>query len=56
MSNFVLIHNHDNGVESIVTVKQFRIYENLFSENSSYKHLTDKEYKRMELTRKCRSI
>jgi hypothetical protein len=49
MSNFILVHNYDNDVNSILTTKEFDILKNLFSENSSYRQLSKDECKRMEL-------
>jgi hypothetical protein len=50
MNNFILIHNYDNGSEVIITQEQFNCIQFMFSENSSYRELTEEEYRqRMEL-------
>ena len=51
MSNFILVHNYDNDVTSLISVEQFDTLRYMFSKNISYKHLSQEEYNRMELLR-----
>lgn len=53
MNNFILVHNYDNGAEAIISSEMFDKLQFMFSQNCSYRYLTEEEendYKqRMEL-------
>jgi hypothetical protein len=57
MGNYILVHNHDNGAESIISEELFTTLQYMFSKNSTYRYLTEQEendyLQRMELTKVC---
>jgi predicted DNA-binding protein YlxM (UPF0122 family) len=44
MNNFILVHNYDNDAEVVLTQEQFNYLQFMFSNNCSYREITEHEY------------
>jgi hypothetical protein len=49
MKNLVYIKNNNNNTEQILSLKSFKKLRHLFSENSTYKYISQEEANRLAI-------